>query len=334
MQELTLPTVRMIEAHGNTAVYAIESLEHGYGWTLGSVLQRALSSALPGLAITGIRIADWLPECKQLPGIKESVSELMLNWKQVRVRGQTGENHAFWLYLEAAGKQVITARDITTPDGVEIVTPDVHLATLTDEDALLSIEVLVESGAGYVPADQRAKPAPGMIAVDAIYTPIRHVSYKVEPMRVGALLSFERLVLTISTDGTIAPDDALRLCATFLQRQYTLLATFDTRLSPAPPVPSDAVPIPPQIDTLPLEALGLPLRTYNSLKRRAITRIGQVLAMTEEELRGIRNFGEQALQHVYERVVALNLLPDRCEHSDAPDTNSRLQTEPSGERRS
>lgn len=331
MHELILPAITLVSTHGHTATYTIEPLTPGYGWTLGSTLHRALLSSLPGLAITGLRITGWSPKCERLPGMKETVSEFVLNCKQVRLRSEDREPHTCSLYLEVAGKRVVTARALAVPAGVAITTPDVHLAILTSEDANLSVEMVVKTGRGYMPVEAQEEPSSGTIPVDAIYSPVRTVNYTIEKTRVGPMVNYEKIELEITTDGTLTPDDALRSSATFLLRHYKLFATFDAERTPTKLEPPGAVPIPPWIDGMLLEEIGLPLRTYNSLKRHAITRVGQVLAMTEEELRGIRNFGEQALQSLEERVVALNLLPNRHESSDRSDGDSCRETEPSGE---
>lgn len=328
MNTIPLPTITLMSAHDTTATYSIEPLAPGYGWTVGSVLQHTLRRSLSGPAITALRISGWSPGSEQLPGVKETVSELVLNCKQVRVQQDEVKPHQFTLYLEAAGKHIITAHDIVVPYGLEIVTPNVYLATLTHEQASLSMELLGETGKGYVPADARAESLPpGAIPIDAIYTPVRRVTYAIEAARVGSLVNYQKVVLTITTDGTISPEAALRRSAAILVQHYSLFAAFDRQIVQLQSASPDAVAIRPDIDALPLEQIGLPLRTYNSLKRSGLSRVGQVLCMSEEDLRGIRNFGEQAFQHLVERIVALNLLPAPNDLRVLPETDDHTDQE-------
>jgi len=185
-----------------------------------------------------------------------------------------------------------------------------HIATLDNENAHLDMELVVEGGRGYVPADSKEDQPIGVIPVDAIYTPVQKVNYTVEHTRVGQMTNFDKIVLEITTDGTITPDEALRQSADILVRHFTLLANYRAQLPEPEKAPLSSLPIPQKIYDTPIEELDLSVRAYNCLKRSNITKVGQVLSMNEEDLLGVRNFGEKSLQELRERLLARNFLPN------------------------
>ncbi len=306
--DITLPRIKNTKTQGNYASYDIEPLEAGYGMTLGTALRRVLLSSLPGAAVTSIRIEGVQHEFQDIANVLEDVTDIVLNVKKLRLRSFS--DHPVSMRLEVNGEREVTAADILVPSTVEIVNPELHIATLDNENARLDMELVVETGRGYVPADSKDDQPIGVIPVDAIYTPVQKVNYTVEHTRVGQMTNFDKIVLDITTDGTITPDEALRQSADILVRHFTLLANYRASLPEPEKAPLSSLPIPkPIYDTL-IEELDLSVRAYNCLKRSNITKVGQVLSMNEDDLLGVRNFGEKSLQELRERLLARNFLPN------------------------
>src|SRR5260370_36943507 len=207
LQEFILPRIKNTKTQGNYASYAIEALEAGYGMTLGNALRRVLLSSLPGAAVTCIRIDGVQHEFQDIANVMEDVTDIVLNVKKLRLRSFS--DHPVSMRLEVSGERVVTAADIMAPSTVEIVNPDLQIATLDNENAHLEMELVVETGRGYVPADSKEDQPIGVIPVDAIFTPVQKVNYNVEHTRVGQMTNFARIVLDIWTDGKIHPDEAL-----------------------------------------------------------------------------------------------------------------------------
>ncbi len=308
MQELILPRIKNTRTQGNYASYDIEPLEAGYGMTLGNALRRVLLSSLPGAAVTSVRIDGVQHEFQDIPNVMEDVTDIVLNVKKLRLRSYS--DHAVSMRLEVTGERVVTAADIVAPSTVEIVNPDLYLATLDNENARLEMELVVEAGKGYVPADSKEDQPIGVIPVDAIYTPVQKVNYTVEHTRVGQMTNYDKIVMDIWTDGTIAPDEALRQSSDILVRHFTQLANYRAVLIEPEKPPLSSMPIPQKIYDTPIEELDLSVRAYNCLKRSNITKVGQVLSMNEEDLLGVRNFGEKSLLELRERLLARNFLPN------------------------
>lgn len=306
--DITLPRIKNTKTQGNYASYDIEPLEAGYGVTLGNALRRVLLSSLPGAAVTSIRIEGVQHEFQAVPDVKEDVTDIVLNVKRLRLRSFS--DHPVSMRLEVNGERDITAADISVPSTIEIINPELHLATLDSENAHLEMELVVETGRGYVPADSKEDQPIGVIPVDAIYTPVQKVNYTIEHTRVGQITNYDKVVLDITTDGTITPDEALRQSADILVRHFTLLANYRASLPEPEKTPMSSVPIPPKVYETPIEELDLSVRAYNCLKRSNITKVGQVLTMNEEDLLGVRNFGEKSLQELRERLLARNFLPN------------------------
>lgn len=321
---MMLPKVESVpvsdcDRHGT---YHVEPLETGFGQTLGNALRRVLLSSLPGAAVTSIRIDNVYHEFSAIPDIKEDTTELILNIKQVRLRSFS--DRPVQCRLEAAGGGQVTAADIICPPDVEIVNPEQVLATLDGADSHLSMELTVERGRGYVPADHREGLPIGVIPVDAIYTPIRRVNFEVEPTRVGQVTDYERLVLDVWTDATITPDEALSQASQILVRHLNLL--IDLVAKPAGRQEKQqigAITIPTKLYDTPIEDLDLSVRAYNCLKRAGITKVGQVLEMAEDDLLGVRNFGRKSLDELRERLASRGLL----EHSRLAATTASEEEE-------
>jgi len=306
--EITLPRIKNTKTQGNYASYDIEPLEAGYGMTLGNALRRVLLSSLPGAAVTSIRIDGVQHEFQDIPNVTEDVTEIVLNVKKLRLRSFS--DHPVSMRLEVSGERVVTAADILATSTVEVVNPDLYIATLDNDDARLEMELVVETGKGYVPADSKEDQPIGVIPVDAIYAPVQKVNYAVEHTRVGQITNYDKIVLEIWTDGTITPDEALRQSADILVRHFTQLANYRAVLIEPEKAPLSSIPIPPKIYETPIEELDLSVRAYNCLKRSNITKVGQVLSMNEDDLLGVRNFGEKSLQELREKLLLRNFLPN------------------------
>jgi DNA-directed RNA polymerase subunit alpha len=289
-----------------------EPLEAGFGITIGNALRRTLLSALPGTAITAVRIEGVEHEFTTVPMMKEDIVEFLLNVKDVRIRSLTDRPGK--MYLEARGDGVVTAGQIQPSADYEIVNPDQHLATLEGNDAKLSVEFTVEHGRGYVPAGTSDGLAIGVIPVDAIYSPVRRVNYRVEHTRVGQVTNFDRLVLEVWTDGTITATDAVSQASELLAEQF---GTFSRLGRPQPTVVgrglgSGAALAPDRYNT-PIEDLNLSVRAYNCLKRSGLMTVGAVLEKSEDELLALRNFGRKSYDELRDKLISMGFLTESDE---------------------
>jgi DNA-directed RNA polymerase subunit alpha len=307
MFDIILPRITRTKMQGNAASYEIEPLEPGYGPTIGHSLQRVLLSSLRGAAVTAIQIEGMQDEYQSIPGVKESIPEIAMNVKQIRLRSSSDDPVS--MRLEVSGERDVTAADIMTPDTIEVINPETHIATLENEQANLALVMIVEAGRGYVPADTKEDQPIGTIPVDALYTPVLKVSYRVEHTRVGKMVNFDKNVLDITTNGALTPDDALRQSGEILMQQF-LMFTAPHMYRPERRTESQSsVLIPEQIYRKPLEVLGLPIRSYNSLKRSGFTMAGQILTQDEADMRKIRNIGDKSLREIEACLRASGCFP-------------------------
>ena len=289
-----------------------EPLQAGFGVTIGNALRRTLLSALPGTAITAVRIEGVEHEFTTVPHMKEDIVEFLLNVKDVRIRSLTDRPGK--MYLEASGDGVVTAGRIQQTADYEIVNPDQHLATLESKDARLSVEFTVEPGSGYVPAGSSDGLAIGVIPVDAIFSPVRRVNYKVEHTRVGQFTNFVRLVREVWTDGTLSPTDAVSNAAEVLADQF---AIFSRLGRPQPTMVGrglgSGAALPPDRYNTPIEDLNLSVRAYNCLKRSGLMTVGAVLEKSEDELLALRNFGRKSYDELRDKLIELGFLQEGVE---------------------
>lgn len=307
MIDNVLPKVECEASAADYARYVVEPLERGYGTTLGNALRRVLLSSLPGAAVTAIKIDGVYHEFATIPHVKEDVIQIILNVKQLRLR--CFAEHPVHLSIQAMGEGEITAGDIETPSDVEIVNPELHLVTLDSPDARLNMELIVERGKGYVPAEQREGLPIGTIPVDSIFSPVRRVNFIPEHTRIGQVTTYDRLVLDIWTDGTITPEDALSRSAQTLVRQFALLADLGKPVAHADKASLASLTVSPKLYETPIEELDLSVRAYNCLKRSGITKVGTILEMSEDDLLAVRNFGRKSLQELRERLAAKGFIP-------------------------
>ena len=300
--ETLKPEIRVIESEDTYGKVAVEPLPRGFGLTIGNPLRRILLSSTNGSAVTWVKIDDVVHEYAAVPGVKEEVMELLLNVKRIRIRSQS--NRAGKMRLDVTGEGRVCAGDISTSSDFEIVNPELHLATLDSNDAHLSIEFNVEQGVGYqtaAQADGAASQPVGVLPVDAVFSPVRKVNYNVERTRVGQVTDYERLVMEVWTDGTIKAVEAIQQAAENLVNHFFLFSNLNRVAEEG----SERTPlvVSPEIYQTPIEKLELSPRTLNCLKRSHISKVGEVLEMSGDELLKIRNFGEKSLVELKETLA-------------------------------
>jgi DNA-directed RNA polymerase subunit alpha len=311
--ETSLPRIECTTSSDTYAKFEIDPLQRGYGVTLGNALRRVLLSSLPGAAITSVQIDGIRHEFSDIPGVKEDVTEFILNLKKVRLRSHS--NEPVHLALDAHGEGAVTAKDIRATDLVEIVNPDQHLATLDGPSSRLAAELVVEKGVGYHDIQEQRDEMPiARIPVDGIFSPIEKVNFTVEHTRVGQMTNYDKLLLEIWTDGTISPSDAVTQAALVLTQHFQHLAGFGQEIVvPGGKQPLTTRPLPTQEAETPIEDLNLSARAENSLKRAGITKVGQLVNMNPDDLMSIRNFGQKSYHELIDRLKLRKLVPD-----DAP----------------
>ncbi|MBI4198766.1 MAG: DNA-directed RNA polymerase subunit alpha [Chloroflexi bacterium] len=319
------PEVKVEESLPGYARFAIGPLERGYGMTLGNPLRRVLLSSIPGTAVTWVKIEGVTHEYSTIPHVKEQVTDLLLNFKAIRLRSAVDRPGR--LRLEVKGEGVVTAGDIMATADFEVVNPELYLATLDTPDAKISVEFNVEQGVGYVPATGESGLPIGVLPVDAIYSPVRRVNYAVERMRVGQVTNYERLVLEVWTDETITPVEALSRSGQLLLDRFFLFANVGKGPEAPGDLPSFALSIPADIYNTPVEKLELSARTLNCLKRAHLNRVGEILEKDRSELLKIRNFGEKSLEELCDRLEQMGLLPPDAKLRLSPKSRSEAQGE-------
>lgn len=301
MYDVALPKVELVASSDTHGVFHIEPLEPGFGTTVGNALRRVLLAALTGVAVDSVHVEGAYHEFCDIPGAKEDTTEFILNLKQVRLRATSDQVGA--LRLDVSGVGRVTAADIKCPPEVEIVNPELHLLHMDDPDARLGIEMTVARGKGYAPAEVKEGMPIGVMPVDAVFSPVRKVNFTVELLRIG-VATYDRLVLDVWTDGTLSAQDAVAQAADILVQHFVVLAGFGAQAVARPErYAPTALPIPAQIYERPIEELELSVRAYNCLKRAGITKIGQILEMSEEDLLNVRNFGQKSLDELREKLA-------------------------------
>jgi len=304
--------------------FRVEPLERGFGLTLGNALRRVLLSSLAGAAVTQVKIDGIYHEFATVAGVKEDTTELILNLKQLRLKSYTDQ--ATQLRLIASGPGIVTASDLIYPSEIEIVNPELQLATLDSPDTRLEMELTVEKGKGFRSSDGREPSSLGVIPVDAIFSPIRRVNYSVENTRVGERTDLDSLIIEIDTDGTISPMDALVQAASLLIEQFSVFTDLQQPTRRAERGSLGAGAIPTHILDMPIEQLDLSQRTYNCLKRSQITKVGQVMQMSEDELLSLRNFGQKSLEELRDRLREHGLLPEGSEDAEGASADGAVAT--------
>ncbi len=293
------PHIEEVHAEGNLSRFEVTPLQEGYGVTLGNALRRVLLSSLEGAAVTSVQIAGIFHEFSTIENVKEDVTQIVLNVKKLRLRSFA--RHPVTLKLVKRGAGPVTAADIAESADVEIVNPELVLLTLDSDSGSIEMDLTVETGVGYRPAEHTEEMPIGVVPVDAIFSPVRRVNYQVEKTRVGQMTNYDRLMLEIVSDGTTTPQAALSQAADILMREFGRFAEIGRPVVPAG-AESPTAPSANLLDA-PIEELDLPMRAYNSLKRNSITKIGQILSLSDEEFLRMRNFGQKSLDELKERLA-------------------------------
>jgi DNA-directed RNA polymerase subunit alpha len=284
-------TIEVRERRDNYAKFVIEPLERGFGITLGNALRRVLLSSIPGAAVTYMKIDGVLHEFSTIPGMVEDTIALMLNLKGLPVKLNSDEPKV--LTLSVSGARDVTAADIVPDADVEILDPNYRLCTLASKDAKLTMEIGVERGRGYVMADRQrnVEHMIGLIPLDSIFSPVRKVNFTVDDTRVGQSVDYDRLTVEVETNGSITPDEALSTAASIMQEELDLFVSFTNRAEPLPETP-------PNEWDIPVETLNLSVRSFNCLKRAGISKVSELLDLTEDEIMKMRNFGKKSLDEI------------------------------------
>ena len=306
MIEFEKPNITKIDENKDYGKFVIEPLERGYGTTLGNSLRRVLLASLPGAAVTSINIDGVLHEFDTVPGVREDVMQIILNIKGIAVKSYVEDENI--IEIDVEGPAEITAGDILTDSDIEIVNPDHYLFTI-GEGSSLKATMTVNSGRGYVPADENKKDnAPvGTLAVDSIYTPVTKVNYQVEPARVGSNDGFDKLTLEILTNGTIIPEDALGLSARILTEHLDLFTNL-TEIAKSAEVMKEAdTESDDRVLDRTIEELDLSVRSYNCLKRAGINTVHDLTEKSEAEMMKVRNLGRKSLEEVKLKLIDLGL---------------------------
>lgn len=300
----------------NYGRFIISPLENGFGLTLGNALRRVLLSSLPGAAVTSVRVSDVHHEFSAIPDVREDMTQLILQIKQLRLVMQDTESAR--LRLEHRGEGTVTAADIKCPPEVQIVNSDLYLFTVDSPHAHLEMEMEVRTGRGYSPAEERGRLPIGELPVDAIFSPVRRVNFDVERARVGQRTNYDKLIIEIWTDGTLRPQEALGQAGQILIKHLTVISGLDDNFDIGGIV-EQQIQVEPERDgrpnqlyDKPIEELDLSVRVFNSLKRTGITTIGDVLDMLErgqDAMLAIRNFGEKSLDELVEKLQEKSYLP-------------------------
>ncbi|HFN7851718.1 TPA: DNA-directed RNA polymerase subunit alpha [Streptococcus pneumoniae] len=306
MIEFEKPNITKIDENKDYGKFVIEPLERGYGTTLGNSLRRVLLASLPGAAVTSINIDGVLHEFDTVPGVREDVMQIILNIKGIAVKSYVEDEKI--IELDVEGPAEVTAGDILTDSDIEIVNPDHYLFTI-GEGSSLKATMTVNSGRGYVPADENKKDnAPvGTLAVDSIYTPVTKVNYQVEPARVGSNDGFDKLTLEILTNGTIIPEDALGLSARILTEHLDLFTNLTEIAKSTEVMKESDTESDDRILDRTIEELDLSVRSYNCLKRAGINTVHDLTEKSEAEMMKVRNLGRKSLEEVKLKLIDLGL---------------------------
>lgn len=305
--EAPKPKIEYAELSETYGKFVVEPLERGFGVTLGNALRRVLLSAVPGAAVTSVKIEGVLHEFSTISGVVEDVTQVILNMKELTLRLHTDKPKL--LRLDVKGKKDVTAADVAEDAEVDILNPDLHIATLDRKDARLAMELVVERGRGYVPAEKHRKSEHviGVIPVDSIFSPIQKVNYAVEDTRAGQAAEMDRLVFEVWTDGSIRPEEAIQEASRILIESFKLFSGMGEEGDAFGGLEPGADAQMGKLYATPIEELDLSVRPYNCLKRAGINTVGDLMQRTEEEIVSVKNFGRKSLDEVRDKLTALGL---------------------------
>jgi DNA-directed RNA polymerase subunit alpha len=306
-----MPKIEMIESADDEkhAKFVVEPLERGYGLTLGNSLRRIMLSSLVGTAVSSIKIEGVLHEFSSIPGVKEDVTEIVMNIKQLAIKNNGSSVEPVIAHIDYTGEGVVKASDIKVDPDIEIVNPDLVIATLNDDKSKLSMELTITNGRGYVSSEKNKHddmPA-GVIAIDSIYTPVERVNMAVENTRVGQDTDFDKLTLDIYTNGTIVPDEALSLAAKVLSEHLKVFINLSENAVNAEVMVADHVDESSKALSMSIEDLELSVRSFNCLKRAGINTVEQLTDKTPDDMMKVRNLGKKSLDEVLAKLKELGL---------------------------
>lgn len=302
------PEIEMIDSEDLTyGKFVFEPLERGFGTTVGNSLRRVLLSSLPGYAITSVKIDGVQHEFSQIEGVKEDVTEIVLNLKNVILKLHSDGPKT--VYIEANGEKEVTAGDIKGDSDIEILNPEMHIASLS-KDAKLSMELVVDSGRGYVSAEQNKQdmtPVIGVIAIDSIYTPVLRANYNVENTRVGKRIDYDKLTLEVWTDGTISAREAVSIAAKILSDHLKMFIDLSDKEYVSDVIVQKKEETENQVLDMTIEELDLSVRSFNCLKRAGINTVGELIYKTDAEMMKVKNLGKKSLEEVNAKLESMNL---------------------------
>lgn len=311
MFEFERPNIEVVEISEDKKYgrFVVEPLERGYGITLGNSLRRIMLSSLPGVAVSQVKIEGVLHEFSSVPGIKEDVTEIIMNIKSLAIKNNIDSNEVKTAYIEYEGEGVVRASDIQVDQDIEILNPDLVIATLSGKDTKLYMELTITRGRGYVGADKnKTEDLPiGVIAVDSIYTPVERVNVTVENTRVGQITDFDKLTLDVYTNGTLVPDEAVSLAAKVLSEHLSLFIDLSENAKTAEVMVEKEDDEKEKVLEMSIDELELSVRSYNCLKRAGINTVEELTNKTSEDMMKVRNLGRKSLEEVLAKLKELGL---------------------------
>ncbi len=311
MFDFERPNIEVVEISEDKKYgkFVVEPLERGYGITLGNSLRRIMLSSLPGAAVSQVKIDGVLHEFSSVPGVKEDVTEIIMNIKSLAIKNSSETNEAKTAYIEYEGEGVVHASDIQADQDIEILNPDLVIATLSGKDTKLYIEMTITKGRGYVSADKnKHDDLPiGVIAVDSIYTPVERVNVTVENTRVGQITDYDKLTLDVFTNGTLVPDEAVSLAAKVLSEHLSLFIDLSENAKTAEVMVEKENDEKEKVLEMSIDELELSVRSYNCLKRAGINTVEELCNKTPEDMMKVRNLGRKSLEEVLTKLKELGL---------------------------
>jgi DNA-directed RNA polymerase subunit alpha len=311
MFEFEKPNIEVSEISSDNKYgrFTLEPLERGYGTTLGNSLRRIMLSSLPGAAVSQVKIAGVLHEFTTIPGVKEDVTEIVMNIKELAIRNNSQTNEPKIGYIDFSGEGVVTAGDIHVDQDVEIMNPDLVIATLDSSDSKLYMELTITKGRGYVDAEKNTvdNSAVGVIPIDSIYTPVERVNIQIENTRVGQITDYDKLTIEVFTNGALAPDEAISLAAKVLSEHLNLFINLSENAKTAEVMIEKEEDDKEKVLEMNIDELELSVRSYNCLKRASINTVEELINKTPEEMMKVRNLGRKSLDEVFAKLKELGL---------------------------
>jgi len=309
--EFERPNIEVVEISEDNKYgrFVVEPLERGYGITLGNSLRRIMLSSLPGVAVSQIKIEGVLHEFSSIPGVKEDVTEIVMNIKSLAIKSNSDTNEVKTAYIEYEGEGIVRASDIQVDQDIEILNPDLVIATLSGKDTKLYMELTITKGRGYVGADKnKTEDLPiGVIAIDSIYTPVERVNVTVENTRVGQITDYDKLTLDVYTNGTLVPDEAVSLAAKVLSEHLSLFIDLSENAKTAEVMVEKEDDEKEKVLEMSIDELELSVRSYNCLKRAGINTVEELTNKTSEDMMKVRNLGRKSLEEVLAKLKELGL---------------------------